>query len=222
MSAGLSRAELEAMDRDELVDAILDLATTVDDLQAELEEVKECAAKERAAIRCEVNETEKDLRSQQRQGVDTLHHERSKLARRVSALENELDIEPSAAVQIAEAGAEEAAEYSRLSLLLRHGPEAISNRPTQRMYRARELLQNWDRWGTTRSDKLTDGVERRLAAKGHDLKTRLEDARSESLSWKQVYRAMELIEEWSGERIALREGNADEGKYVLVFREGSA
>jgi polyhydroxyalkanoate synthesis regulator phasin len=222
MSAGLSRAELEAMDREELVDAILNLATTVEDLQAELEEVKEHAAKDRAAIRREVNETEKDLSSQQRQDVDTLHHERSKLARRVSALENELDVEPSAAVQIAEAGAKEAAEYSRLSLLLRHGPEAVSDRPTQRMYRARELLQNWDRWGTTRNDAHTDGPERRLAAKGHDLKTRLEDARGESLSWKQVYRAMQLIDEWSGETITLREGSADEGKYVLVFQEGSA
>jgi polyhydroxyalkanoate synthesis regulator phasin len=222
MSAGLSRAELEAMDRDQLIETIVELSATVEDLQAELKEVREHAAKDRAAIRRGVNETEKDLRSQQRQDVDTLHHERSKLARRVSALENELDVEPSAAVQIAEAGSEETAEYSRLSLLLRHGPEAVSDRPTQRMYRARELLQNWDRWGTTRNDAHNDGPERRLAAKGHDLKTRLEDARGESLSWKQVYRAMQLIDEWSGKTIALRDGTADEGKHVLVFEEGSA
>jgi len=221
MSAGLSRAELEAMDHEELVDTIRDLAATVEDLERE-NQILEARVDGLDANIDRLVERLEDIEAQQREERDTLHHERSKLARRVSALENELDVEPSAAVQIAEAGSEETAEYSRLSLLLRHGPEAVSDRPTQRMYRARELLQNWDRWGTTRNDAHTDGPERRLAAKGHDLKTRLEDARSESLSWKQVYRAMELIDEWSGETIALREGSADEGMYVLVFQEGSA
>lgn len=234
-----TRSHLERLSKDELVDLVVNLQGDVDDLrdeldelQAKFEDAKHTAGKHRAAIAADVSQLEdcldddldtleSDLSADLSRATDTLHRERSKLARRVTALEDEVGIEPTTAVKIAEAGKEDAQSYSRLSLLLKHGPEAVSDRPTETQYRARELLRKLDEWGTKRSDAYTDGVEYRLASKKHDLKTRLEDVRGERLEWTQVYRAMRLIDEWSGANIVLEDGNSTEGKYVLVVREGT-
>lgn len=215
MSKSLSRAELAAMDRDELVDLIIQLSETVDDLQARVEDVEELsskAARERAQLGQRLTKKTDELEADLKDRSDTLHRERSKLARRVAALEDEIGITTQDVLATAKAG-EDAEHLSKLGRLVRHGPEAVSDRPTERMYRARDLVENWNRWGTIRDD--AHGRERRLASTGHNLKTHLEDARDESLSWNQVYRAMELIDEWSDDRIDLRDGG-DEGRYVLV------
>jgi len=220
--SSVSRAELEAMTRDELIKLLLDLSHEVDrlreDLEAEQErrrDLQEHAGKDRAEIRRDLQADLNDLREDLKQTRSQLHHERSKLARRVTAVEDEVGISTQDALAVAEGG-QDADGLSRLGLLVRHGPEAVSDRPTEKMYRARELVENWSRWGVTRDDSLR--TERRLAAAGHSLKTRLEDARDETLSWRQVYRAMELIDDWSGATITLQDGSDDEGKYVLVHR----
>lgn len=209
--SSVSRGDLEAMGRDELIEYILDLSAEVEQIREDLE----AAGRNRADIRQDLAKQIGELRKDLQQTQDQLHHERSKLARRVTAVEDEVGITTQDALAVAEAGGD-AGGLSRLGLLVRHGPDAVSDRPTERMYRARELVDNWNRWGTIRDDSL--GRERRLAAAGDDLKTRLEDAREESLSWTQVYRAMELIDEWSGSTVSLNEGSENEGKYVLVHR----
>jgi hypothetical protein len=226
----ISRAELEAMDRDELVDTVVELSETVADLQTSVETLRDeledesesrrdgdqLAAQDRKEIKSEIADARDDLDDEISTTADVLHRERSKLARRVSALEDEVGVTTADALATAEAG-EDAHTLTKLGRLVRHGPEAVSDNPSAKMYRARELVDNWDRWGTIRSDAVSD-PERRLASKQHDLKTRLEDTRGESLAWRQVYRAMQLIEEWSGPNVSLREGSEDEGKYVLVHR----
>jgi len=214
----LSRAEVEAMDRDELVEAVVELSDTVADLQATVEilqEDRDRAARERAEIRQDIATVRSDLETEVKDAEDRLHRERSKLTRRVSALEDEVGITAADAVAVAEGG-EDATQLTRLARLVRHGPDAVTDRPTETVYRAKELVDNWDRWGTARDDAYR--TERRLASKKHNLRTRLEDARDESLQWAQVYRAMEKIAEWSGGVIDLREGSEEEGKYVLVHR----
>jgi nucleotide-binding universal stress UspA family protein len=226
-----SRTELEAMSHDELVEYILDLQTRVDDLEARLDasqawresltaalfgETLSEATSEGGSLDDEtLVELVENLRDQIASRVDTLHRERSKLARRVAALEDEVGVSTQDAVAIAEGG-DGASGLSRLGLLVKHGPEAVSDNPSTKMRRAKILLENWTRWGTVRDDAL--GTERRLASKGHDLKTRLEDARHETLSWLQVYRAMDLINDWSDSTISLEDGAESEGKYVLVHR----
>ena len=222
----LSRAELQSMELDELVDAIVRLSQTVEDLQAHVNEEKELrqdAAKDRAAIRRERSEIIEDLREelaeereQRKQAEQRLHQERSKLARRLSAIEDEVGITTSDALAVAEGG-EDAQHLSKLARLIRHGPEAVSDDPTTTMRRAKEFVDNWERWGQVRRlDSSTK--ERRLASKRDDLKTHIEDERNERLSWKQVYRAMELIADWSDGTVSLKEGDDGEGKYVLVHR----
>lgn len=219
----ISRAELQSMDRDELVDAIVGLSQTVEDLQATVQEeqaLREDAAKDRAAIRQERSDIVADLREElaeerakRQQAEQRLHHERSKLARRLSALEDEVGITTADALATAEAG-QESDHLTKLGRLVRHGPEAVSDQPTAKMHRAKELVDNWSRWGEVR--RVGDTKERRLASKRDDLKTHLEDAREESLGWRQVYRAMRLVADWSDGTVRLEEGDDSEGKYVLV------
>lgn len=220
----LARSHLEAMSRDELVDVILDLAADVEQLRDDLDAERDArvtsqenAGKDRAAIRQELEQLRTDVEGDLQQTADILHHERSKLARRVAALEDEIGITAQDALAVAEAG-EDGHQLTKLGRLLRHGPEAVSDRPTERMRRAKELVENWNRWGFV----TPDGTERRLASNSHDLKTRLEDARGEKLEWTQVYRAMQLVDDWSGPNVSLEEGQGDEGKYVLVHRKRGA
>jgi regulator of replication initiation timing len=222
MSEALSRAEVEAMDRDELIETLVELSSTVDDLQARVSDDFENAAKDRSELWKEVSQLRAEneqLREELEETIsdteDRLHRDRSKLMRRVAAIEEEIGIETQDAVAIAEAG-REAQSLTKLGRLMKHGPEAVSDRPTERMRRAKTIAENWSRWGTLQNDAY--GKNRRLASAKHDLKTRLEDARDESLAWRQIYRAMQLIDEWSGRTISLEEGNGNEGKHVLVQR----
>lgn len=231
----LSRAELEAMDRDQLIDTLVTLGERVDDLEARLD--AEC--QEREQLREDMVERNKrrvdadtELRGligdlQDRvddleastptqddlsDAEDRVHHERSKLTRRVAALEDDLGITASDALATAEAG-QDADHLTKLGRLVRHGPETVSDRPTERMRRAKELVENWNRWGTVVDD--SHNSHRRLGASEHDLKTRLEDARSESLAWKQVYRAMELVVAWSGPNVRFETDQEGDRTWVL-------
>jgi regulator of replication initiation timing len=205
------------MDRDELVETLVGLSDTVEDLQATVETLKEDrneAARERAAIRQELTQAEDQLEGEIGAAEDRLHRERSKLARRVGALEDELGVAPEEANAIAEAG-QEGAHLSPLGRLIRHGPESVTDTPTATLRRAKTLVDNWERWeSTTRNGDLRI---RRLGSREHDLKSRLEDVRGEDLSWKQVYRAMEKVADLSDGSVRLKAGQ--EGKYVLVIRE---
>lgn len=156
-----------------------------------------------------------DLRDDRRTAEDRLHRERAKLARRVATLEDELGIAATDALAVAEGDTGDH-HLSKLGRLVRYGARAVEENPSTTTFRARELVENWNRWGTVRDDAL--GRERRLASRKHDLKTRLEDARNESLAWLQVYRAMQRVAEWSDGAVSLEEGSRDEGTYVLVHR----
>lgn len=216
----LSRAEVERMDRDDLVDAVVDLSEAVADLRDELNELKDHTGRQQAELHARISDVEAMFSEDISSAEDRFHHERSKLARRVSALEDEVGVSAADAVAIAEGGTE-ATQLTKLGRLVRHGPEAAVENPGPTAYRAKALVDNWNRWGTVRDDAL--GKERRLASKEHDLKTRLEDVREESLQWAQVYRTMEKIAAWSEGTIELRDESEAEGKYVLVHHlEGSA
>lgn len=209
----ISRADLEAMDRDQLIEAILDLDRQVADLREEMEVHREHANRDRAKIRAERGELLDDLRDEIADLRDDLtrserrlHQERSKVIRRVANIEDELGFEDEDVIALAEGG-EEALRESPLSRLLEAGPEAVEDRSTETLYRAEALARNWIRWGRS---KETDGavVERTLATNRDDLRIRLEDAREESLSWRQVYRAMQKVAELGPENIRL----VDRGK----------
>lgn len=214
MSEAVSRAELEGYDRDELVDLVLDFSQRVEDLEERVSNDFETAAKDRASIRTMVNEAIADLEAEIEEVNTTQHKERGKLARRVTEIEDDLGVSSVDAIAVAEG--EEADGYTRLGRLMRVGPEAVVENPTAKMYRAKEIADNFGRW--SQKTKRSGIVERRLASKRDDLKTRIEDNRGERLAWKQVYRAMELVAEWSDGGMTLVEGDDREGKYVLVHR----
>lgn len=213
----LSRADLEAMDRDELIEAVLELDRRVADLEQRVSEDFDTAAKDRSAIRSLLDEELAELSDELALATDQLHRERGKVSRRVATLEDELGITATDALATAEAG-EDGEHLTKLGRLIRHGPDAITDQPGRQMtlHRASDLVDNWNDWGTVKDDKL--GRERRLASKKHRLLTHLEGTRNEDLSWRQVYRAMEWIAENAGPNVTLQEGSEDEGKYVLVHR----
>jgi|GEM_PF-4427299 len=215
----LSRSDLEAMDRDQLIEEILDLDRRVADLEEEIESHREHANRDRAKIRAERDELLEDLRDEIADLQDDLdrserrlHQERSKVVRRVANIEDELGFEDEDVIALAEGG-EAALRESPLSRLLEAGPEAVDDRSSETLYRAETLARNWIRWG---GSKEQDGeiVERTLASSRDDLRTRLEDARNETLRWKQVYRAMLKIAEMGPENIRLVERD-DWGKTLV-------
>lgn len=209
---------LMAMSKPELIGVITDLAEQVEALADELdaaEEHRNDLARQIASASGDLYEDIEALEDELQATEQTLHRERSKLMRRVSALEDEVGITQADALAVAEAG-DDAQHLSKLARLIRHGPEAVAEQPSPVHYRAKTLVENWNRWGRVQND--AHGKVRRLASKEHDLRTRLEDARDESLQWSQVYRAMELVAEWSGGVVELRQTD-DEGK-VLVHTVG--
>lgn len=200
-------AQLEA--RTDRYEAILRNLLTVN-REPDDEDLAYVAAQFAPAERADLD----SLSSEFQTAKQRLHRERARLTRRVATLEDELDVP--AADALATAEGEDPEHLSKLGRLVRYGPEGVNDSPTSTMFRARELVVNWNRWGTVRDDAL--GTERRLASKTHDLKTRLEDARDEQLAWIQVYRAMELVAEWSDGSVTLEDGSNEEGSYVLVHR----
>lgn len=215
MTQSLNRATLEAMSRDELVDVILALDERVNALEDATDDLPNIRARTNG-LNSAVDRLEDDvadLETQHDQDIHQLHRERSKVTRRLSVVEDDVGIAATDALAVAEAG-QDAHQMTRLARMLRHGPHAVVDNPSATHYRAKELVENWNRWGDTHSFDRTK--ERRLACVEHDLKTRLEDARDEDLAWRQVYRAMKLVENWSDGKIELREGTDGEGKYVLI------
>lgn len=214
MSEAVTRAELEAYDRDELIDFVLELQREQEEIRDEIAEIKQHAGTDRAKIRKMVSEKIDELEDEIQEVDHVQHKERGKLARRVTEIEDELGVAAVDAIAIAEG--EEADGYTRLGRLMRVGPEAVVENPTAKMYRAKVIADKFDRWA--QKSKKHGIVERRLASSRDDVKTRIEDERDENLAWRQVYRAMELVAEWSDGGMALREGGDKEGKYVLVHR----
>lgn len=212
-SSSISREEVEAMDRGEMVDLVLDLSSRLDELEERVESGFEAAGNGRAEIWTALNDGLEDVESEIRAGDDRQAHERSKLTRRVANLEEELGLEDQDVVALAEGG-HEALRESDLARLLEAGPEAVTKRPSPVYHRAETLARNWMRWGESQEE---NGIvyERSLATERDGLLTRLEDRRNEDLTWKQVHRAMEKIAQLGPENIFLTERN---GKKVLVQR----
>lgn len=211
----VSRVDLEAMDRDALIEMVLDLDRRIEDLEEDIKRRSESAGKDRAKIRAEREQLLDDVRDEIGAVADRvdraerrLHQERSKVVRRVANIEEELGFEDEDIIALAEGG-EEALRDSPLARLLEAGPEAVDDRATETIYRAEVLARNWIRWG--RSKERGDGtiVERTLATKRDDLRIRLEDTRDEDLSWRQVYRAMRKVADLGPENVRLVDrGNA--------------
>jgi FtsZ-binding cell division protein ZapB len=219
----LSRAELEAMDRGELVTAVVRLSETVQNLQAEVEVLKEKqtrASDVRTDMwdRIEALEDDSpadpgDQDSATSDDIEDLHRERMKLARRLTAVEEELEIDATTANRAAEGR-----DTSPLYLLERVGPEAVADHPGATLQRARELLENRERWGEVRTN-MKYGRHRVLASAAHDLRTRLEDARSENLQWRQVYVAMDKIASLGGDHVTFDEAYGDDYGKAIVWQE---
>lgn len=214
MSEALTRAELEQYHRDELVDFVLELQHDLRELEERVREDFNTAASDRAQIRAIINEEIARLEQQDADDRDTLHRERNKLARRVTAIEQEIGVETVDALAIAEG--ESTDQLTKLGRLMHIGAEGVSENPSETMRRARVIANNFDEWCEKR--KRNGVVERRLASRRDDVKKLLEAERQESLAWKQVYRAMRLVADWSGGNIALTEGRNGEGKHVLTHK----
>lgn len=214
MSEAVTRADLQGYDRDELIEFVLDLQTDLRNLEERAKEDFSTAATDRAQIRAMVDEEIARLEEEQRDDTDTLHRERSKLARRVTAVEREIGFETTDVLAIAEG--ESTDTLTKLGRLMHMGAEAVTENPTEKVRRARVIANYFDEWCETR--KRNGVVERRLASKRDDVKTLLEAERHESLAWKQVHRAMKVVAEWSEGNITLTEGRSGEGKHVLVHK----
>lgn len=222
VSVAISRAELQAMDRDELIEFVLELSHEVDELEQELKDRTDAAGKDRAEIRKMVHEEistlEEDLREEISERTNKQARDRSTVKRRLANVEDELGFEDDDVVALAEGGKENVRE-SDLAKLLEVGPQGVTKRPSEVYYRAEVLARNWIRWGQSKENN-EEIVERTLATKRDDLKTRLEDARDESLSWKQVYRAMKKVDDLSPENITLTERT--QGKMLVQRLNGGS
>lgn len=207
----VSKADLEAMDRDELVDVVLELAERVDDLEDRVKENREFAARDRADIRASMNELGEELRTEIRQEGDRQARERSQVTRRVANVEDELGIEDQDVVALANGDLDDLYE-SDLARLLEAGPTAVTKRPSPVYERAQTLARNWINWGAY-ADYSNGIAERTLATRRDDLRTRLSDARNEELSWKQVYRAMVKVADLGPPNITMTE--RDQGKMLV-------
>jgi predicted Zn-dependent protease len=178
------------------------LEDRIEKLEAELQETREQAALDRAHIRQKVVSTEEDIREDLTDQRDALAKEDAKNARRLSAVEDRLDIDASQAFATADGG-HDTAHLTPLQRLIRHGPEGAVERPTATHRRAREIALNFGRWGEKLDDKL--GKRIRLSARKHAVKSRLEDVTDESLQWNQVHRAMAKVADLSDGRVELLE-----------------
>ena len=186
-------------DRDHFSAELAQFRERVEDLEAENRELRERLPDDEMAAKSAVDET-----------VATLHNERVKLSRRVAAIEEDLGLSD-VAIDVAEG------RNTPLHLLRHVGPEAIDPNPNPVLRRAKSLLENKNRWGQTAQNRKY-GPHRYLSSKKHDLRTRLEDARGESLQWSQVHRAMRKLAELGDNAVAFDETES-RGKMV-VFCSG--
>lgn len=208
----ITRTELQSMDRDELVELVLDLSKRLEDLEETVKEDRDRAARERAESRLQANNARDELKDELKTDIANKSRQFAKLAQRVSRIEEELGVD--IADGLGNEGSDrDDRDLSQLGRVVRMGPEAIKDNPTASDYRAKDLVDNWDRWGIRRKDRRKGVVTRRLRSKKDGIKTHLEDERGESLSWKQVYRAMERVAQWSSGEVTLQK--IDSNGYVL-------
>lgn len=194
---------------------------TRDDLEAQLDDLDrrmEDAALERARDRQRISDLEA-LVDDLAETVDTLqtdlvrtNKEKATLARRLTAVEDELDVDPAT---VGDGGTP-----LPLDLLARIGPEAVAEADGPTLQRAYTIAQHREEWGETRTNEKY-GRHHVLASKGHGVKTHVEAAREESLEWSQVYRALQKCADLGGNAVVLDEAYGDLGK-ALVDRRGDA
>lgn len=202
----------------DILERMRDLEATVDDLQAELGEEKHERAKDRQRI-AQLEDENAYLREtlEQVDGLEArVNKERAKLTRRVANVEDELGLDDQDVLALAEGG-HDAVRESGLARLLEGGADAVTQTPTATYHRAEVLARNWIRWGHTKKQRGAV-VERTLATQRDDLRTRLEDARGESLEWRQIYRAMQKVADLGPKNIRLTEDK--HGKKLLMTVDG--
>lgn len=200
----LTRGELEAR--------LDELETALEDVQAtQSTQARENAADRRRITALEdtvedLNETVETLQGE----LERVTKERTALARRLYAVEEELDIDTAA---VGDGGTP-----LPLDLLARIGPEAVAESPGPTLQRAYAIAQHRYEWGEVRTNQRY-GTHHVLATREHGLKTHLEAAREESLQWVEVYRALEKCAALGGSAVILDEDYGGRGK-ALVDRRG--
>jgi hypothetical protein len=158
---------LEALD-----DRVRELTSLVGQLQKRVEDL----------------EAENDeLRARLDRATDHADEKRTDLGRRVTAIEDEVGLSVADALRV---GPDD--ELTPLGTLIRAGPQAVAANPSAQLDRAHTIAANYERWGERRSNPMYGGHVA-LATRQHGLKAHMEDARTESLSWKQVHRAIEKV-----------------------------
>lgn len=182
---------------EELLERLDSMADRLDDVETHNEQQSrelQQANQRITALETE-NEELRETVADQDEEIDALHRERVRLARRLTAVEEQHDIDPSTAKAFGDGKT-----TSPLYLLESIGPEAVADAPGTTLYRARVLVENRDRWGEVRQNAKF-GRHRLLATKAHDLKQRLEDARDEELQWGQVYPALKKLASLGGDHV---------------------
>jgi len=208
----------QQLTRQELEDRLDELQTSIEDLQtAHMDDRRERAQDRQRISALEATvETLTDQVETLEAELDRVNRERAALARRLTAVEDATDVDVEADP------ASDGGTPSPLKLLARIGPEAVAINDGPTLRRAYHLARHRERWGeATRNIK--HGQHHVLATRRHDLRTRLEDAREEDLSWNQVYRALETCADLGGQHVQLDEeyGTEDEdwGKALVVRGE---
>lgn len=194
--------------RDDALDMLESLADDVASLQEHnSRQADQIATANRRITALEAeNEQLRETVADQAEKNDELRREYIRLARRLTAVEEEQGIDAATANAFGDG-----AETSPLYLLETIGPAAVAENPGPTLHRARVLVENKDRWGEIRRNPKF-GRHRLLATNAHDLKQRLEDARDEDLAWNQVHRAMQKLANLGGDHVRFDETYASDGE----------
>ena len=122
-----------------------ELVARIDELEAQLAEVIEHAARDRALIRQQLSETEDRVEDDLQDERNTRGREDAKITRRLSEVEDRLDIDASEAFATADGG-HSLSHLTPLQRLIRHGPAGAVEHPTATTHeRAREIALNFGR-----------------------------------------------------------------------------
>lgn len=176
----------------------------LDDLEAEIQALNDATtfrAEQLAEANQRITQLEaendelRDIIDEQRDIIDMLNRERTRLTRRLSAVEEELGIDAATANAFGDGF-----QRSPLYLLETVGPEGVADNPGPTLQRAYQLVLKKDEWGEVRTNQKY-GHHRLLASREHDLKQRLSDRLDESIRWAQVYRAMEKLADLGGAHV---------------------
>lgn len=229
-SAGITRAELEEMDRGELLGQLEALADRVDGLAAEnqqmrdeneklrnrvdqleddLEGERDTRGKEDAKIRRFINrqieETEQKLFGEQ----DQRGHADAKLRRRIDEIAEEQGVE---------IDDDDIMRGDKIQRLIAHGPEAITDNPFKVHDRARKVLMNAGRWGTATND----GFGKRIIIDAPTVRDRLEEDENRSLQSKIIQDVFNKIVELAADspRKAEITKNEERTNRLVIHLEG--